>query len=165
MHVECLSHTQGIVNGGVVTTLLDCHGNVSRVAAWHSSVWQHQCSLVVMRMRPTSCAAIVADSMVPQWTAAIALMDKACLPRPPLTLTASMTVCCGPMGQCWMRCAWQNMLQTQRDMPVHMLRMLGRPTRSPTRSPRHQECNCYCVARSNPFVKVHSQASARPAWR
>ncbi|KXZ44480.1 hypothetical protein GPECTOR_67g320 [Gonium pectorale] len=43
----------GIINGGVVSTLLDCHGN---------------------------------------WAAAIALMDKGCLPRPPLTLTASMEV-------------------------------------------------------------------------
>lgn len=40
----------GIVNGGVISTLMDCHGN---------------------------------------WTAAIALMDRSCLPRPPLTLTAS----------------------------------------------------------------------------
>lgn len=40
----------GIVNGGIISTLMDCHGN---------------------------------------WTAAIALMDKSCLPRPPLTLTAS----------------------------------------------------------------------------
>lgn len=43
----------GVVNGGVVTSLLECHGN---------------------------------------WTAAIELMDKACLPRPPLTLTASISV-------------------------------------------------------------------------
>eukprot|EP00882_Tetradesmus_deserticola_P002283 GHRQ01002436.1.p1 GENE.GHRQ01002436.1~~GHRQ01002436.1.p1 ORF type:complete len:239 (+),score=66.71 GHRQ01002436.1:342-1058(+) len=43
----------GIVNGGILSTLLDCHGN---------------------------------------WTAAIALMDRSCLPKPPLTLTASMLV-------------------------------------------------------------------------
>lgn len=43
----------GIVNGGVLSTIIDCHGN---------------------------------------WTAAIALMDRACLPRPPLTLTASVLV-------------------------------------------------------------------------
>lgn len=41
----------GIVNGGVVSALFDCHGN---------------------------------------WTAAIALMDKAALPKPPLTLTYEM---------------------------------------------------------------------------
>jgi hypothetical protein len=47
----------GILNGGVLSTLLDCHGN---------------------------------------WTAAVALMDRSCLPKPPLTLTASMLVrhCC-----------------------------------------------------------------------
>ncbi len=44
---------RGIVNGGILSTLLDCHGN---------------------------------------WTAAIALMDRSCLPKPPLTLTASMLV-------------------------------------------------------------------------
>ena len=50
----------GIINGGVVSTLMDCHGN---------------------------------------WTAAIALMDKACLPQPPLTLTASVFVSAdGPIG-------------------------------------------------------------------
>lgn len=43
----------GILNGGVLSTLLDCHGN---------------------------------------WTAAIALMDRGRLPKPPLTLTASMLV-------------------------------------------------------------------------
>lgn len=43
----------GIINGGILSTLMDCHGN---------------------------------------WTAAIALMDKSCLPKPPLTLTASMLV-------------------------------------------------------------------------
>eukprot|EP00884_Botryococcus_braunii_P017515 jgi/Botrbrau1/4447/Bobra.0348s0035.1 len=43
----------GIINGGVISTLFDCHGN---------------------------------------WTAAIALMDKAYLPRPPLTLTYEMLV-------------------------------------------------------------------------
>jgi acyl-coenzyme A thioesterase PaaI-like protein len=43
----------GIVNGGVLSTIMDCHGN---------------------------------------WTAAIALMDRSCLPKPPLTLTASMFV-------------------------------------------------------------------------
>ncbi|KAF6264506.1 HotDog domain-containing protein [Scenedesmus sp. NREL 46B-D3] len=43
----------GIVNGGILSTLLDCHGN---------------------------------------WTAAIELMDRSCLPKPPLTLTASMLV-------------------------------------------------------------------------
>ncbi|KAI7839781.1 hypothetical protein COHA_006581 [Chlorella ohadii] len=41
----------GIINGGVVSSLFDCHGN---------------------------------------WTAAIALMDKAALPKPPLTLTYEM---------------------------------------------------------------------------
>jgi acyl-coenzyme A thioesterase PaaI-like protein len=41
----------GIMNGGVVSALFDCHGN---------------------------------------WTAAIALMDKAALPKPPLTLTYEM---------------------------------------------------------------------------
>ncbi|GAX79890.1 hypothetical protein CEUSTIGMA_g7330.t1 [Chlamydomonas eustigma] len=43
----------GIVNGGIVSTIIDCHGN---------------------------------------WSAAIALMDKSCLPKPPLTLTASIFV-------------------------------------------------------------------------
>jgi hypothetical protein len=43
----------GIINGGVLSTLMDCHGN---------------------------------------WTAAVALMDRSCLPKPPLTLTASMFV-------------------------------------------------------------------------
>ncbi|GFR50110.1 hypothetical protein Agub_g12258 [Astrephomene gubernaculifera] len=43
----------GIVNGGVLSTVMDCHGN---------------------------------------WAAAIALMDKGCLPRPPLTLTSTMQV-------------------------------------------------------------------------
>ncbi|KAL6759972.1 HotDog domain-containing protein [Haematococcus lacustris] len=43
----------GIISGGIVTAVLDCHAN---------------------------------------WTAAIALMDKACLPKPPLTLTASMNI-------------------------------------------------------------------------
>ena len=43
----------GIINGGVVQALFDCHGN---------------------------------------WTAAIALMDKAALPKPPLTLTYEMLV-------------------------------------------------------------------------
>ncbi|CAL5219195.1 g984 [Coccomyxa viridis] len=43
----------GIINGGIVSSLFDCHGN---------------------------------------WTAAIALMDKAKLPRPPLTLTAELLV-------------------------------------------------------------------------
>ncbi len=43
----------GIVNGGVVSALFDCHGN---------------------------------------WTAAVALMDRSCLPRPPLTLTAELLV-------------------------------------------------------------------------
>eukprot|EP00877_Chromochloris_zofingiensis_P002939 jgi/Chrzof1/12646/Cz07g02070.t1 len=43
----------GIINGGILSTLMDCHGN---------------------------------------WTAAIALMDRSHLPRPPLTLTASMLV-------------------------------------------------------------------------
>lgn len=43
----------GIVNGGIVSTIMDCHGN---------------------------------------WTAAIALMDRSCIPKPPLTLTASMFV-------------------------------------------------------------------------
>jgi len=43
----------GVTNGGVVSSILECHGN---------------------------------------WTAALDLMDKGCLPRPPLTLTASMLV-------------------------------------------------------------------------
>lgn len=43
----------GIINGGIVSTLFDCHGN---------------------------------------WTAAIALMDRRKLPRPPLTLTADLRV-------------------------------------------------------------------------
>jgi hypothetical protein len=43
----------GIVNGGVVSTIMDCHGN---------------------------------------WTAAVALMDRSFLSKPPLTLTASMLV-------------------------------------------------------------------------
>ena len=43
----------GIVNGGIVNTAFDCHGN---------------------------------------WTAAIALMDKALLPRPPFTLSSSLQV-------------------------------------------------------------------------
>lgn len=43
----------GIINGGIISTLFDCHGN---------------------------------------WTAAIALMDRACLPRPPLTLTYELLV-------------------------------------------------------------------------
>ncbi|KAG2489230.1 hypothetical protein HYH03_012252 [Edaphochlamys debaryana] len=43
----------GIVNGGIISTVMDCHGN---------------------------------------WAAAVALMDKGCLPRPPLTLTATMAV-------------------------------------------------------------------------
>ena len=49
----------GIINGGVISTLMDCHGN---------------------------------------WTAAIALMDRACLPKPPLTLTASILVRSGGGG-------------------------------------------------------------------
>lgn len=43
----------GIMNGGIISTLFDCHGN---------------------------------------WTAAIALMDKSFLPRPPLTLTFELLV-------------------------------------------------------------------------
>ncbi len=43
----------GIINGGIISAIFDCHGN---------------------------------------WTAAIALMDKACLPKPPLTLTFEMLV-------------------------------------------------------------------------
>lgn len=43
----------GIINGGIVSAIFDCHGN---------------------------------------WTAAIALMDRACLPKPPLTLTFEMLV-------------------------------------------------------------------------
>jgi len=43
----------GIVNGGIISALFDCHGN---------------------------------------WTAAVALMDRACLPRPPLTLTAELLI-------------------------------------------------------------------------
>ena len=43
----------GIINGGIVSAIFDCHGN---------------------------------------WSAAVALMDRACLPRPPLTLTRVMQV-------------------------------------------------------------------------
>lgn len=43
----------GIINGGIVSSVFDCHGN---------------------------------------WTAAIALMDRGCLPKPPLTLTYEMLV-------------------------------------------------------------------------
>ena len=43
----------GVLNGGVISTLFECHGN---------------------------------------WTAAIALMDRACLPRPALTLTSHLAV-------------------------------------------------------------------------
>lgn len=43
----------GIINGGIISTLFDCHGN---------------------------------------WTAAIALMDRGCLPKPPLTLTYELLV-------------------------------------------------------------------------
>jgi len=43
----------GIINGGIVSALFDCHGN---------------------------------------WTAAIALMDRGCLPKPPLTLTYELQV-------------------------------------------------------------------------
>jgi acyl-coenzyme A thioesterase PaaI-like protein len=43
----------GIINGGVISALFDCHGN---------------------------------------WTAAIALMDRGCLPKPPLTLTYEILV-------------------------------------------------------------------------
>lgn len=43
----------GIINGGIISTLFDCHGN---------------------------------------WSAAIALMDKAALPRPPFTLSHSIQV-------------------------------------------------------------------------
>ena len=50
----------GIINGGIVSAIFDCHGN---------------------------------------WTAAIALMDKACLPKPPLTLTFEMLVRAGSAGR------------------------------------------------------------------
>lgn len=43
----------GIVNGGIVATLFDCHGN---------------------------------------WTAAVTLMDKGCLPKPPLTTVAEILI-------------------------------------------------------------------------
>lgn len=43
----------GIINGGIVSALFDCHGN---------------------------------------WTAAITLMDRGCLPKPPLTLTYELLV-------------------------------------------------------------------------
>ena len=49
----------GIINGGVIGALFDCHGN---------------------------------------WTAAIALMDRAGLPRPPLTLTSELLVREGFLG-------------------------------------------------------------------
>ena len=51
----------GIINGGVLSTLFDCHGN---------------------------------------WTAAIALMDRKKLPRPPLTLTAQLQVIAHPPAFC-----------------------------------------------------------------
>ena len=47
----------GIINGGIVNTLFDCHGN---------------------------------------WSAALALMDKAALPRPPFTLSSSLQVPSSP---------------------------------------------------------------------
>lgn len=43
----------GIINGGIISALFDCHGN---------------------------------------WTAAMTLMDKGCLPKPPLTLTYEMLI-------------------------------------------------------------------------
>lgn len=43
----------GIINGGIISALFDCHGN---------------------------------------WTAAVELMDRGCLPKPPLTLTYEMLV-------------------------------------------------------------------------
>lgn len=43
----------GIINGGIISALFDCHGN---------------------------------------WTAAISLMDKGCVPNPPLTLTKELLV-------------------------------------------------------------------------
>jgi acyl-coenzyme A thioesterase PaaI-like protein len=43
----------GIINGGIVATLFDCHGN---------------------------------------WTAAVTLMDKGCLPKPPLTTVAEILI-------------------------------------------------------------------------
>lgn len=43
----------GVVSGGAISTLLDCHSN---------------------------------------WAAAVKLMDESCLPRPPLTVTYSMSV-------------------------------------------------------------------------
>lgn len=43
----------GIINGGIISALFDCHGN---------------------------------------WTAAVILMDRGCLPKPPLTLTYEMLV-------------------------------------------------------------------------
>lgn len=43
----------GIINGGIISALFDCHGN---------------------------------------WTAAVSLMDRGCLPKPPLTLTYEMLV-------------------------------------------------------------------------
>eukprot|EP00798_Chlamydomonas_sp_ICE-L_P002805 gene2805-12680_t len=45
----------GVINGGILSTLVDCHGN---------------------------------------WTAAIALMDRSCLPKPPLTMTSNAQVHC-----------------------------------------------------------------------
>ena len=52
-HTHPPTRPAGIINGGVVSALFDCHGN---------------------------------------WTAAIALMDKAALPKPPLTLTYELLV-------------------------------------------------------------------------
>jgi len=49
----------GIISGGIISALFDCHGN---------------------------------------WTAAIALMDRAKLPRPPLTLTAELLVSRHPLS-------------------------------------------------------------------
>ena len=60
----------GIMNGGIISAIFDCHGN---------------------------------------WTAAVALMDKGCLPKPPLTLTYEMLVRLGAGGRaavqqgCWLR--------------------------------------------------------------
>ena len=53
----------GIINGGIVNTLFDCHGN---------------------------------------WSAALALMDKAALPRPPFTLSSSLQVPWSPCSNNFM---------------------------------------------------------------
>lgn len=58
----------GIINGGILSTIFDCHGMVDLTH-------------------------VMMDTMVSgNWTAAIALMDRSFLPRPPLTLTYELLV-------------------------------------------------------------------------